>query len=75
MTVIRLEDFCVLEAISSIYLIDAKFGFYYGKTAKLYVHLNRWRPMSPTVQQILVHGATVASHFMLPIGQLSEEAA
>ncbi|CAH2088845.1 unnamed protein product [Euphydryas editha] len=31
--------------------------------------------MSPTVHKILMHGATVISHSILPIGQLSEEAA
>ena len=30
--------------------------------------------MSPTLHKILMHGATVISHSILPIGQLSEEA-
>lgn len=32
-------------------------------------------PMSPTVYKILLHGPTIIAHALLPIGQLSEEAA
>ncbi|CAH1994580.1 unnamed protein product [Acanthoscelides obtectus] len=31
--------------------------------------------MTPTLHKILVHGSTVIKHAILPIGQLSEEAA
>lgn len=44
-------------------------------TAKLYVQLYPWYPMTPTVHKILIHGATVIENALLPIGQLSEEAA
>lgn len=66
----------ILEAISSGYSIETdKFKIYTEETAKLYVQLYGWHPMSPTVHKILVHGATVIAHSLLPIGQLSEEAA
>lgn len=66
----------ILETISSGHAIDAKkFEDYAFETATLYVQLYGWHPMSPTLHKILIHGAAVISHFMLPIGQLSEEAA
>lgn len=66
----------ILEAISSGFAIDInKFSSYLTETAHLYINLYNWHPMSPTVHKILVHGATVISHALLPIGQLSEEAA
>lgn len=45
------------------------------ETAQLYVDLYGWHPMSPTLHKILIHGAEVIKHALLPIGQLSEEAA
>lgn len=66
----------ILEIISSGYMIDVeKFTVYTYETAKQYVQLYGWHPMSPTVHKILIHGPVVISHFILPIGQLSEEAA
>lgn len=66
----------ILEAISSGHRIDtAKFAEYAMETAKLYVELYSWHPMTPTVHKILIHGATIIEHALLPIGQLSEEAA
>ena len=65
----------IFETISSGHKIDIKkFADYTEATAKLYVQLYRWYPMSPTVHKVLVHGATVISYAILPIGQLSEEA-
>lgn len=43
-------------------------------TAKLYVQLYSWHPMTPTMHKILVHGTVIAKHVLLPIGRLSEEA-
>ena len=44
-------------------------------TAKLYLHLYSWYPMSPTVHKLLFHGHNVIHAFdPLPIGYLSEEA-
>ena len=66
----------ILEAISSGHAIDVKkFEAYTYETATLYVQLYEWHPMSPTVHKILMHGTTVISKSILPIGQLSEEAA
>lgn len=66
----------ILEAISSGFKIDiGKFSAYTLETARMYVDLYPWYPMSPTVHKILVHGPTVIEHALLPIGSLSEEAA
>lgn len=66
----------ILEIISSGQEVDyQKFEDYAQDTAKLYVELYGWHPMSPTVHKILIHGAQVMAEAILPIGQLSEEAA
>lgn len=66
----------ILEVISSGFKIDLdKFSTYTRDTAKLYVQLYPWHPMSPTMHKILIHGKTVIQNALLPIGQLSEEAA
>lgn len=66
----------ILEAITSGHAINVeKFASYARETAELYVELYGWYPMSPTLHKILMHGAIVISHAILPIGQLSEEAA
>lgn len=66
----------LLETLSSGLKIDThKFENFAEQTAKLYVELYGWHPMSPTMHKILRHGATVIDLAILPIGQLSEEAA
>ncbi|CAG9840790.1 unnamed protein product [Diabrotica balteata] len=66
----------ILEVISSGHEIDHhKFENYAQDTAKLYVKLYGWHPMSPTVHKMLIHGAQVIEQAILPIGQLSEEVA
>lgn len=66
----------ILEVISSGYKINVeRFSEYCRETAKLYVELYSWHPMSPTVHKILIHGSLVVQHALLPIGILSEEAA
>lgn len=66
----------ILEVISSGYKVDLKkFAEYCWDTAKAYVSLYDWHPMSPTMHKILMHGATVMEKALLPIGLLSEEAA
>ena len=66
----------ILEVVSSGFAINAeKFSTYAHTTAMLYVELYGWHPMSPTVHKILIHGAQVIRHAILPIGQLTEEAA
>lgn len=66
----------ILEAMSSGHKINAeKFGDYCKDTAKMYVELYGWHPMTPTLHKILVHSSTIIKYALLPIGQLSEEAA
>lgn len=66
----------ILETISSGHKIDVQqFDEYAMATAKLYVDLYEWHPMTPTMHKILIHGAAVIENALLPIGQLSEEAA
>lgn len=66
----------ILEVISCGLPVDTdKFGAFASETAELYVSLYSWLPMSPTVHKILIHGPSVISNAILPIGQLSEEAA
>lgn len=66
----------ILEAISSGFQIDPiKYEKYALDTARLYVNLYNWHPMTPTMHKVLVHGAVIIDKALLPIGQLSEEAA
>lgn len=66
----------ILEVISSGHKVHLdKFADYCIDTAKLYISLYPWHPMTPTMHKILVHGATVIDKALLPIGLLSEEAA
>lgn len=66
----------ILEVISSGHEINLpKFSSYCSDTAKLYVELYSWHPMTPTVHKVLVHGPVIVQHALLPIGTLSEEAA
>lgn len=65
----------ILEILSSGFNINhEKFYVFAQTTAKMYVELYGWYPMSPTVHKILMHGAEVIEQAILPIGQLSEEA-
>lgn len=66
----------ILEVISSGHKVNLqKFADYGLATAKLYVSLYPWHPMTPTMHKIFIHGATVMEKALLPIGLLSEEAA
>ena len=66
----------ILETLSSGYKIDIKkFVKFAELTAELYVEIYGWYPMTPTMHKILRHGATIIDQAILPIGQLSEEAA
>jgi hypothetical protein len=66
----------ILEVISSGHEVDTeKFSAYATETAELYIRLYPWHPMTPTMHKILVHGALVIQDALLPIGQLSGEAA
>lgn len=65
----------ILELISCGYKIDLdKFDTYARDTARHYIELYSWHPMSPTMHKILIHGKTIINNALLPIGQLSEEA-
>lgn len=66
----------ILEAISSGHKINVKkYDEYAMETANLYVELYGWHPMTPTMHKVLIHGGTIIENALLPIGQLSEEAA
>jgi hypothetical protein len=66
----------ILEVISSGHKINAeKYSKYATDTADMYVRLYPWYPMTPTMHKIFIYGATVIENALLPIGQLSEEAA
>lgn len=65
----------ILETIISGFEINiAKFEEFALETAKLYVSLYGCYPMPPTLRKILMHGAII-EHAIVPIGQLSREAA
>lgn len=65
----------ILQAITSGYKIDCdKFSKYGKETAGLYVKKYSWHYMPPTVHKVLIHGAEIIRSFLVPIGQLSEEA-
>jgi hypothetical protein len=66
----------ILEVISSGHKINIqKYSKYATVTAEMYVRLYPWHPMTPTMLKILIHGAIVIENVLLPIGQLSGEAA
>lgn len=65
----------ILKAMSSGYDVDVvKFNEYCLNTARLYVELYSWYHMPTSVHKILIHGAIIINHALLPIGQLSEDA-
>lgn len=65
----------ILKTLNSNYHIDSiKFDQYAYETAVLYVQLYGWYPMPPTVHKIFMHSKEVIEHFLIPIGQLSEDA-
>ena len=62
--------------MSNGYKIDLhKFETFTMDTAKLYVKLYSWYPMSPTMHKLLIHAPLIIENAILPIGRLSEEAA
>lgn len=65
----------ILELLTSQQKFDVKkFEDYCMETAKMYIHEYSYQPMTPTMHKILIHGAIVAEHALVPIGMLSEEA-
>lgn len=51
-----------------------KFEKYCLETARLLTSKYPWYYMPVTVHKVLIHGSRVIQHFLVPIGQLSEEA-
>ncbi|XP_076674439.1 uncharacterized protein LOC143372268 [Andrena cerasifolii] len=65
----------ILQVISSPCRIDlGKFQQYTQETATYFVSHYGWYYMPASVHKLLVHGAEIIKHALLPIGQLSEEA-
>lgn len=52
----------------------AKFESYALETAELYIKLYPWYYMPSSVHKILFHGSKIIDSYLLPIGELSEEA-
>lgn len=70
-----IKFYTILQCLSSGHKLDfKKFDSYCWEVAEMYVELYPWYYMPPTVHKILCHGASIAASFILPIGQLSEEA-
>lgn len=67
--------YIILLVISAEYDIDTeKFRSYTYDTAKLFVELYNWYKMPQSIHKILIHGADIIDNFILPIGQLAEDA-
>lgn len=60
--------------VSGCKIDSEKFEEYALQTAHILVDQYGWYPMPASVHKILVHGAKVISSFLVPIGQLTEEA-
>lgn len=66
----------ILEVISSYHSINIEnFRNYALETARLLTEKFSWYCMTPTVHLILLHGADIIKSGLVPVGQLSEEAA
>lgn len=65
----------ILQTLSCGHQINVhKFKQYCLETARLYQTHYKWYYMPTTVHKILIHGAEVLEHSLLPIGQMSEDA-
>lgn len=65
----------ILQVLTSGHKINCeKFEKYANETAKIYVNKYPWYYMPTSVHKVLMHGSAVIRSFLLPIGQLSEEA-
>ena len=65
----------ILQAVASgRKLKTEKFDRYCIDTARKIVEFIPWYYLPASVHKILIHGAQIADHFLVPIGQLSEEA-
>lgn len=50
------------------------FSSYCEETARLLIRLYEWYYLPASIHKILFHGSAIMEHFLVPIGQLSEEA-
>lgn len=65
----------IMQTLASGFNINHdKFSKFCLATAERYVNLYPWYPMPVTVHKILIHSTDIISNFLIPIGQLSEEA-
>lgn len=65
----------ILQVLASGHKINCEKFEKYGKdTAALYVKKYPWHYMPTSVHKVLWHGSEVIRSFLVPIGQLSEEA-
>lgn len=65
----------ILFVLSSGHEVNVEHFESYCKTSLLcYKKLYSWYPLTPTVHKVLEHSSAVLKHFLLPMGQLSEEA-
>lgn len=65
----------ILNTLNSCASVDPeKFQRYCMETAELYVKLYNWYNMPVTVHKVLLHGGSIISSAVLPIGMLTEEA-
>lgn len=65
----------ILLTISSGYHLKTdSFRNYCHDTAKRFIELYPWYCMPTSVHKILIHSSDIISYFMVPIGQLGEEA-
>lgn len=65
----------ILQVISCGETINAKkFGQFTLETAKLFVKDYGWYFMSSSVHKLLIHKEAIITNFIIPIGNLSEEA-
>jgi len=66
----------LLQCMASGYKINVnKFGEFALDTAKELIKLYPWFYLPPSLHKVLVHAPDVISYALLPIGELSEEAA
>ena len=65
----------LLQALASGYEINiTEFEKYAKETKELYLNLYSWYYLPVTVHKILVHASEIIKNYIVPIGQLSEEA-
>lgn len=65
----------ILTLINSKAEINVQeYRVYAEETRKMYNNLYNWYALSPTVHKLLVHGAAIIQHSLLPVGMFSEEA-